>query len=658
MGDKITASDQAKRLKYIYDYVADLDRELNPSTYKTVTKYKMSEVYQPEQVIPVLKRATQDPKTSKQWRINPSHVEAFTENPSGLLSYLDKFKTNGELVIEHYNVPPSDERYLKYFADTPTERTTVVRTPLAGDVGLLRRLIGEPTEQTVIEYELLDKKGLVREMSQAERSNRILYRLELPQDVKLIKKAIEENKPDLLSDLPNPERYTQKLAETYKLAPYADKDVWTSFDTYLLLGDLGGLVALTGVSGKKQGSLFTNIPDPDINAQSLPTTYGYQITLEEIAIDPEAIHLLATERRNKTEQGLPILIQQSFVDAQVADKRPQTEQGIATVHHNNLGFAEWVTVNDIQQLLKQAGAYALKPALRYLHDHPNGGDISLTELMYYDENIKAKYPPSKGIPKSTREQYSNSLRLQLMFRYEIPEKTRNRETKLHYISLIKGMPVVDDNTGLITRVEGLNYGADLKIYRLLGVIDHKQADFLTSPEAKFLESKIQTLIVYGQQLKKTVKGEPLIITVDKLLLGVVKSDKNPSVYYNWLAKQLNEFTDRELITKWHTEQGGQDIKREVSTKKLYIYPSKLAQEKYRTPEMKTEQDTKAKEAERQQAELQKLRLTELKKAKRQYNNDTDLAQELKLSREQLDSLLSKAVPISLELADKVQNLLV
>ena len=74
--------------------------------------------------------------------------------------------------------------------------------------------------------------------------------------------------------------------------------------------------------------------------------------------------------------------------------------------------------------------------------------------------------------------------------------------------------------------------------------------------------------------------------------------------------------------------------------------------------MYKQEKTKKLQANQAEAELQKIRLTELKKAKRQYNNDDDLASELKLTREQLNNLLSKAEPISQELADKVQGVLV
>jgi hypothetical protein len=417
-------------------------------------------------------------------------------------------------------------------------------------------------------------------------------------------------------------------------------------------------LASIATGGGKRGSLYTNIPDETLDGVPLPVTDSYQVTLDEITNDPEKVRLLVKERRNKAERGVPIAVQQSLLDAAIADRKP-TDIGAITNEGSlsSLGFAEWVTVNDIQQLLKQAGAYALKPALRYLHDNPSGGNVTLTELMYYDENIKTKYPPSKGIPKTTKERFSNSLRLQLMFRYEIPEKTRNRETKLHYINLVKGVPVVDDDTGLITRIEGLDYGADLRIHKLLGVIDHKQADFLPSPEAKLLNDKIQTLMIKGQQQKKTVQGEPLEISVDRLISGVVKSDKNIRVYYSWTAKQLNEYERRGLISKWCTEAGGRDIKAsDKSTKKLYISPSEIAKKSYRTPEMYKQEQTKQVEARQAEAELQKYRLGLLKDKHKHYiGTDLGLAQELGIDINDLNSLLSKAKPITQELAEAIRN---
>lgn len=659
----LAPSEYANRLKYIYDYVAELDKELHPDTYKTVKRYKLAEAYKPEKVEAILDLALKDPDTSKQWRFTETNLQAFKANVNELYAFFDKFRGSGELVIEQFNVVSSDPKYAVYFDDKPTTRLIEPKEPTPAMKLLNRKPVDEkPVE--VIEYAVKDFNGLAEAIKQAEHKNLILYRIDLPQDVQLVKKtvdrAIKQNDPDLLLELPNADRYVEKLAQTLKLKPYGKSEVWTHFDTYLLQGELGGLIALTGATDStKGGSLYTNIPDRTLDGVPLPVTDSYQVTLDEITNDPETVGLLVKERRSKAEQGLPIAIQQSLLDVAISDRKPNGLTGLATSDStlSSLGFAEWVTVNDIQQLLKQAGAYALRPALRYLHENPNGGTVTLQELMLYDARIKGEYDKRKSIAKTTKEQFSNSLRLQLMFRYEIPEKTRNRETKLHYINLIKGTPVIDDDTGLITRIEGLEYGTDLRIHKLLGVIDHKQADFLPSPEAKLLESKIQTLLV--KQQKKTVKGEPLVIGVDKLINGVVKTDKNIRVYYNWTAKQLNEFVNLELIGKWHTEAGGLEIKASIpSTKKLYVYPSEIAIKNYRTPEMYKQEKTKKLQANQAEAELQKIRLTELKKAKRQYNNDDDLASELKLTREQLNNLLSKAEPISQELADKVQGVLV
>ncbi len=659
----LAPSEYANRLKYIYDYVAELDKELHPDTYKTVKRYKLAEAYKPEKVEAILDLALKDPDTSKQWRFTETNLQAFKANVNELYAFFDKFRGSGELVIEQFNVVSSDPKYAVYFDDKPTTRLIEPKEPTPA-MRLLNRKPVDEKPVGVIEYAVKDFNGLVEAIRQAEHKNLVLYKIDLPQDVQLVKKtvdrAIKQNDPDLLLELPNADRYVEKLAQTLKLKPYGKNEVWTHFDTYLLQGELGGLVALTGATDStKGGSLYTNIPDRTLDGVPLPVTDSYQVTLDEITNDPETVGLLVKERRSKAEHGLPIAIQQSLLDVAISDRKPNSLTGLATSDStlSSLGFAEWVTVNDIQQLLKQAGAYALKPALRYLHENPNGGTVTLQELMLYDARIKGEYDKRKSIAKTTKEQFSNSLRLQLMFRYEIPEKTRNRETKLHYINLIKGTPVIDDDTGLITRIEGLEYGTDLRIHKLLGVIDHKQADFLPSPEAKLLESKIQTLLV--KQQKKTVKGEPLVIGVDRLINGVVKTDKNIRVYYNWTAKQLNEFVNLELIGKWHTEAGGQEIKASIpSTKKLYVYPSEIAIKNYRTPEMYKQEKTKKLQANQAEAELQKIRLTELKKAKRQYNNDDDLASELKLTREQLNNLLSKAEPISQELADKVQGVLV
>ena len=658
----LAPSEYANRLKYIYDYVAELDKELHPDTYKTVKRYKLAEAYKPEKVEAILDLALKDPDTSKQWRFTETNLQAFKANINELYAFFDKFRGSGELVIEQFNVVSSDPKYAVYFDDKPTTRLIEPKPTPAMKILNRKPVDDKPVEVT--EYAVKDFNGLTKAIKQAEHKNLILYRIDLPQDVQLVKKtvdrAIKQNDPDLLLELPNADRYVEKLAQTLKLKPYGKSEVWTHFDTYLLQGELGGLIALTGATDStKGGSLYTNIPDRTLDGVPLPVTDSYQVTLDEITNDPETVGLLVKERRSKAEHGLPIAIQQSLLDVAISDRKPNSLTGLATSDStlSSLGFAEWVTVNDIQQLLKQAGAYALKPALRYLHENPNGGTVTLQELMLYDARIKGEYDKRKSIAKTTKEQFSNSLRLQLMFRYEIPEKTRNRETKLHYINLIKGTPVIDDDTGLITRIEGLEYGTDLRIHKLLGVIDHKQADFLPSPEAKLLESKIQTLLV--KQQKKTVKGEPLVIGVDRLINGVVKTDKNIRVYYNWTAKQLNEFVNLELIGKWHTEAGGQEIKASIpSTKKLYVYPSEIAIKNYRTPEMYKQEKTKKLQANQAEAELQKIRLTELKKAKRQYNNDDDLASELKLTREQLNNLLSKAEPISQELADKVQGVLV
>lgn len=419
-----------------------------------------------------------------------------------------------------------------------------------------------------------------------------------------------------------------------------------------ILGILGQVLGVILERNKpKGGALYTNIKDKDLDATPLPAVTAYQVSLEEINKDPEVVKLLTEVRRSKDEQGLPIQIQQSFLDLVVSENKDtkiaKPDEGLT-----GLGFAEWVTLDDIQKLLKQAGAYALKPALRYLHDNPQGGDVTLQDLMLYDGKLKSEYNKRKSIAITNKKQFSNSLRLQLQFKYEIPVKSRNRETKLYYITLIEGEPVLDTETGLITRIDNLRYGKDLSVHKLLGVIDHKNADFLASPEARLLNDKIQAGLILGKQQKKTVKGEPLVIKADKLLSGIVQSDKNPTVYYKWLTKQLDELVKLDSITKWHTKAGGNEIKgRDKDTRELYIYPSKLAQSNYRTVEMYKND----KEADNK---IQSYRRKELNKLCKQYlHDDNEVARELGIEVEALQKLLAKVEPIEQDLYDKIRELI-
>ncbi len=261
MGDKITAGDQAKRLKYIYEYIADLDRELNPDTYKEVERTKLADFYKQELVEQVIQRALADPKTSKKWRFTDGYLQAFNDNPSDLWAFFDEFRANGALAIETYQVIPSEPKYGEFFAEKPSPKIVQVLEPTPTQAGnskidALRALIGEQVEKTIQQYELLDEQGLINEIRNTDRTTMTLYRLELPQDVQLIKKtvdrAIKQNKPDLLQELPTADKCVEKLAKAYNLKPYAKSTVWTHFDTYLLTGELGGLIALAGVTDDLQ----------------------------------------------------------------------------------------------------------------------------------------------------------------------------------------------------------------------------------------------------------------------------------------------------------------------------------------------------------------------------------------------------------------------
>lgn len=257
------ANEQAKRFKYIYEKVSELDRQLQGDKHKTVERYKVADIYDKDRLLQILNTAITDPKTSKKWRFTPSHIEAFNNDPTELLAFFEKFLGAGELIIEKYNLIANDPKYSQYFATEPTVK--YLAKPPAGK--LLERVLlaskgvddNDPKELIELtEYEILDQDKLLEAISQEKRSDFILYKLEIPQDIQQVKqtvdKAVKTNNPDLLKDLPSPDRYAEKLVEVYGLTPYAGKTVWTHFDTYLLQGELGGLIALTGVTDDIAGN--------------------------------------------------------------------------------------------------------------------------------------------------------------------------------------------------------------------------------------------------------------------------------------------------------------------------------------------------------------------------------------------------------------------
>jgi hypothetical protein len=256
--DQNKASDLAKRLKYIYDYVGNIDKQLNPDTNKTVQRYKFADIYKPELVKPMLEKALEDEQKS----INKTTLRAFISDPTELLVYFDKFAEDGELVNETYNVVSSDPKYGVYFDEKPTTKLVKrkVNTLVNALIGITAKTKSdEPIEVT--EYAVKDLDGLLKAIEKAERKTLVLYKLELPQNVQLIKKtvdmAIRQNKPELLQDLPTADRYTEKLAQTYKLPPYGKSEVWTHFDTYLLSGELGTILAVLWANGGELGEQVT-----------------------------------------------------------------------------------------------------------------------------------------------------------------------------------------------------------------------------------------------------------------------------------------------------------------------------------------------------------------------------------------------------------------
>ena len=696
---ELQASEYTERLKYIYEFVNELNKELHPDTYKTEQRYKLAKAYDPAKVEQVIDTALSDPKQSKQWRFTDSHLRVFKNNLPELLQFFSKFKNNGELVIEQYSVVPNDPKYSIYFDEKPTTKL-IKREPrpalnkLLGDkLKTIKPISDEQIEFT--EYAIKDLDGLVGAIKRDERTKLILYKLELPQDVKLIKKtvetAIKDNNPDLLKDLPTPERYTERLAETLKLSPFGNSQVWTSFDTHLLLGELGGLVALTGVTDTtKGGSLYTNIPDKTLDGVPLPVTDSYQVTLDEITNDPETVGLLVKERRSKAElvgegvgrevvnikdadqhryigrpstMGLMDMITKAVegkdlndLKERYLDQESRNADGGFLLHIDNpqtalpLAFDK-DDITPRQQAKMVANSVALTVqslgALQaYRRDNPDSdGYIKLKDLAKY---VK-RYADDMAIKGSLRPQYRQQLLNGLTLAtlagtsYIISRDKKTGKARHGVVYLIDRISEYETNKkGDIIAVKTdftQEYKASLQ-YNLGVLTDGVQNLDRTEP------INLATYILDRQVAKQndTIAGKPIKCRADKLCKVAGITDQTVTNRYNTLAKILNELqAEGVAVGRWTTEAKGNTITGyNPDSQKLYIYPTKAVQTTYTTKER-----TKAvREAYKTE---QKARLKALKKYAKGYTDLDVLAKEMDISRHQLDELLAGQQPITVHL---------
>jgi hypothetical protein len=311
-------------------------------------------------------------------------------------------------------------------------------------------------------------------------------------------------------------------------------------------------------------------------------------------------------------------------------------------------IAPWASVDQAIRALNIAGTTALVTCMRYLHDNPNGGDITIDDLMLHDHRRREQKQKAGYLAKTDKKAFADSLKLLLALNWAIKTKRNDRTSTIKYYRLINGEIDIDNETGEITVVRGLRFDNDFYDiqHKLLHVIAPKGLDYLTSPEAKKVALKVQSR--FAKEQRRTVQGEPITVTREWLAKGSYKINKktNPT-----LEKLLHDMTEHKLIAKWHSKNGKTHISgHDKDTYTILLYPTTDTQEGYITKE--------ARKAEANAERLAKKdRARDLKRAIRSYNNDEDLAQELGVSVDQLRLWANEVETIPQTKADRVKSLL-
>jgi hypothetical protein len=310
-------------------------------------------------------------------------------------------------------------------------------------------------------------------------------------------------------------------------------------------------------------------------------------------------------------------------------------------------IAPWASVEQAIRALNIAGTTALVTCMRYLHDNPNGGDITIDDLMLHDHKRREQKNKWGSIAKTDKKAFADSLKLLLALNWAIKTRRNDRTSTIKYYRLINGEIDIDNETGEILMVRGLRFDNDFYDiqHKLLHVIAPKGIDYLISPEAKKVALKVQSRFVKEQG--RTVKGEPITVTREWLAKGSYGLNKRTNEI---ITKLLDDMVTHNLIAKWHTKNGKQALSGyDKDTYTILLYPTTDTQGGYITKEARLAEA----KAERQ---AKKDRVTNLKKVIRSYNNDDELAQELGVSVEQLNLWASEAETIPESKADKVKGL--
>jgi hypothetical protein len=639
MGDdtkQIKVNDVVKTAEYVVasqqtDLVIEYLQQLDPETHKT-SYYAVKDFYKADKVEQTLKsvidnRAT---KAGDYYEI----LAKLQAKPEALLSYYNAITSDGNLQLkkETYKLPNVEitkELAQKYTEVSKEYETTVNRLPLQHLLMLTQdesKANGETV--TVTDYAINDPVALANELAVIEKLPITLYGLEKPKPT-LVKSSI--NGVDVnISDIKyEAERLIKKIGLTESDYKKKQGVFWHLTFSRVLADILAEM--------RKRGST-THYPNIRGDEAAIPKEVldagleGYTQTKET----PDLLSSLDTVYRNEQER---------VSDGGVAIQTDLFKGLLSGTDDTDI--APWATVDQAIRTLNIAGTTALIACVRYLHDNPKGGNIDLADLMAYDHKYKEQKESRRGLVKSDRVAFGNSLKLLLALNWGIKTKRSDRTSTIKYYRLINGEIEIDNATGDVLNVKGLKFDNDFYDIKnsLLHVLAPKGIDYLPSPEAKSVALKVQSL--FAKHQKDTIAGKPQQVSREWLAKGSYKINARTN---ELIIKLLDDMAENNLIAKWHNVKGTKTLSGyDKDTYKILLYPTKEAQESYITPEMRKAE----REAEKQ---IQQGRASTLKKVVKSYGNNDLLAQELDTTKSQLELWAGGVEAIPKHIADKIAGL--
>lgn len=356
---------------------------------------------------------------------------------------------------------------------------------------------------------------------------------------------------------------------------------------------------------------------------------------------------IAQQAANGGKGGLPITISQPN-QTTIWDliKAPVLERG------------------DANNILKLITTLTL-PAFFMLHEAVEQSEtdtvstMTITELMRLNPRFDTPKVRQKGIKRSDKVAFVNSLILLQNINYPYKTQCKDKNGKIYYeYNSVKvfDYSLVENSRGEIDTIKNLHFTQEYidKINTNIGLIYGKGFYSLTQDTYQKLDLKIGLLFVQSRQaLDDTTHNKPTEISVVDLAKGVFLSySTNPTVYNGQIEKALDYLVEVGEIGSWHTGQGKGHHKISQSIPEslhLFIYPSENHLRGYIT----TRQRSAIKKAEKQEQADRRKRLKRLLKG---YKSKADLALQLGVTKTVLEALINGTELLCGEIWEKVQEL--